>query len=132
MRGLAQAIAPYIHRPDGGGPPRDVPDVAILRSRVTTVLRGNVVYFNLCIGFIVSLFIASIIIVITHLESPTLITAALGGFGIGSIGLVSVMLRTWREKVGAEVLLELALHFEGDQLKLVVNAFHRWMNPVAD
>ena len=86
-------------------------------------------YFNLCIGLVVVLFVASIVIVVTHLESPKLITAALGGFGIGSIGLVSLMLQRWREKLAAEVLLELAVWFQGDQLKMIVNALHRWLEP---
>jgi hypothetical protein len=56
-----------------------------------------------------------------------LITAALGGFGIGAAGLVSNLLQRWREKLAAEVLLELAVWFQGDQLRLLVNALHRWM-----
>ena len=101
----------------------------MLSDRLRAVLRSNTLYFNLCIGLVVGLFVVSIAVVVTHLESPKLITAALGGFGIGSIGLVGVMLQRWREKLAAEVLLELAVWFQGDQLKMIVNAFHRWLEP---
>jgi len=122
------ASAPHL----GGGPRTDTPEFArMLSDRLRSVLRSNTLYFNTCMGLVVALFITSIVVVVSHLESPRLITAALGGFGVGAIGLVSLMLQRWREKVAAEVLLELAVWFQGDQLRMIVNAFHRWMEPAA-
>ena len=128
---LKDVVASFASMPDMGGPRTDTPEFArMLSERLRSVLRSNTLYFNLCIGLVVGLFVVSIVVVVTHLESPQLITAALGGFGIGSIGLVGVMLQRWREKLAAEVLLELAVWFQGDQLKMIVNAFHRWLEPV--
>lgn len=99
----------------------------MLTDRLRGVVRGNVVYFNVCIGLVVVLFVASVIVVVTNLRNPALITAALGGFGISAVGLVGTLLQRWREKLAAEVLIELAVWFQGDQLRLIVNALHRWM-----
>jgi len=130
MLRVKDVVAEFVSSPDMGGPRTDTPEFArMLSDRLRAVLRSNTMYFNLCIGLVVVLFVASIVIVVTHLESPKLITAALGGFGIGSIGLVSLMLQRWREKLAAEVLLELAVWFQGDQLKMIVNALHRWLEP---
>jgi len=129
---LKPALAQFVTRPDLGGPASDTPEFArLLTDRLRAVMRSNTAYFNICVGLVVTLFVASVIVVVTNLRSPTLITAALGGFGIGALGLVSMMLQRWREKVAAEVLLELAIWFQGDQLKLIVNALHRWMEPAA-
>lgn len=130
MRQLKLALDGFVTRPDLGGPATDSPEFATrLCDRLRGVMRSNTAYFNVCVGLVVTLFIASVVVVVTHLNSPTLITAALGGFGIGALGLVGMMLQRWREKVAAEVLLELAVWFQGDQLKLIVNALHRWMDP---
>jgi hypothetical protein len=132
LRRLKTALNDLVARPDLGGPATDTPELArLLSDRLRGVMRSNTAYFNLCIGLVVTLFVASVIVVVTNLQSPTLITAALGGFGIGALGLVGMMLQRWREKVAAEVLLELAVWFQGDQLRLIVNAMHRWMDPGA-
>jgi hypothetical protein len=126
---LNDAIAALVSVPDMGGPRTDTAEFAqMLNNRLRGVLRSNTIYFNLSIALVIVLFVASIVVVTTHLESPALITAALGGFGIGSIGLVGMMLRSWREKTATELLIELAVWFQGDQLRMIVNALHRWMS----
>jgi hypothetical protein len=130
MARLKDVMREFVSMPDMGGSRTDTPEFArMLSDRLRGILRSNTIYFNVCIGLVLVLFITSIIVVVTNLESPELITAALGGFGIGSVGLVSLMLQRWREKVATEVLLELAVWFQGDHLRMIVNAFHRWLEP---
>lgn len=92
-----------------------------LRKDLDKIKNDNSRYFMICVLMVIILFIASLIVVLTNLERPTLITAVQTGFGISTAGLIWLMIKLWREKTSTEFLLALAI-VDGETLKTVVDA----------
>ena len=91
-----------------------------LRSEVRAVIQSDTKYFNLCIAFLVMLFIGSTILVLCNLSRPASITAISSATGISYAFLLKQAIGLWREKSHAEVGYVLATKLPAEDLKAVV------------
>jgi hypothetical protein len=95
-------------------------DVEKLRRDLSAVSKNNTKYFVVCVIMVLVLFIVSIVVVLTNLSNPDIIKVVMAAFGISCAGLITMMIRLWREKSNTELLIILAINMDLDTLKAVV------------
>jgi hypothetical protein len=91
-----------------------------LKRDLSAINKGNNRYFLICVVMVAILFLVSVGVVLTNLNKPEIIRVAMGAFGISSAGLITMMIKLWREKSNVELLMILAINMDYDTLKTVV------------
>jgi hypothetical protein len=91
-----------------------------LKHDLSAVNKANNRYFLVCVAMVVLLFLVSVGVILTNLNRPEIIKVVMSAFGISSAGLITVMIKLWREKSNIELLLLLAINMDTDTLKTVV------------
>jgi hypothetical protein len=99
------------------GPPLNVEK---LKRDLSAVSKNNTKYFIICVIMVLVLFVISIIVVLTNLNKPDIIKVVMAAFGISCAGLITMMIKLWREKSNIELLIILAINMDLDTLKTVV------------
>lgn len=102
---------------------QDIPtlDRERLKLDLSAANKDNSRYFLVCTVMVVLLFLVSIGVVLTNLSNPNIIKIVMVAFGISSAGLITMMIKLWREKSNVELLILLAINMDSDTLKTVVN-----------
>jgi hypothetical protein len=91
-----------------------------LQRDLKAVNKDNSRYFLICVIMVLILFLVSVGIVLTNLNKPDVIKLVLGAFGVSSAGLITMMIKLWREKSTVELLILLAISMDTDTLKTVI------------
>jgi hypothetical protein len=92
-----------------------------LKRDLTAVKKDNTKYFVICVIMVFLLFLVSIGVVLTNLSKPDIIKLVMAAFGVSCAGLITMMIRLWREKSNTELLLALATNMNDlNTLKTVV------------
>jgi len=91
-----------------------------LKRDLAAVNKDNNRYFLVCVMMVVFLFLVSIGVVLTNLNKPDIIKVVMAAFGISSAGLITMMIKLWREKSNGELLILLAINMDSDTLKTIV------------
>ena len=112
----------------GGSDGREMPAVPAipsldrekLKRDLSAISKGNNRYFLICVVMVVILFLVSVGVVLTNLNKPDIIKIVLGAFGISSAGLITMMIKLWREKSNTELLILLAINMDSDTLKSII------------
>jgi hypothetical protein len=91
-----------------------------LKRDLSAVNKDNSRYFFVCVAMVVLLFLVSIGIILTNLSKPDIIKVAMAAFGISSAGLITMMIKLWREKSNVELLILLAINMDAETLKTIV------------
>jgi hypothetical protein len=99
-----------------------------LQRDLAAVSKTNTTYFIICVIMVVVLFIVSIGVVLTNLNNPDIIKVVLAAFGVSCAGLITMMIKLWREKSNIELLIILAINMDLDTLKTVVAVLVRRLN----
>jgi hypothetical protein len=109
--------------------PSRIIDRESLKSQLEAVEKRNQVYFQICFGVVVVLFVASLGIICLNVYSGAGMKALLTFIqGVAAL-LVGWMLKLWREKNNTELLLSLALYTEGDALQRVIDLLADGLKP---
>jgi len=95
-------------------------NVEKLKQDLSAVTKNNTKYFILCVIMVLVLFVVSITVVLTNLGKPDIIKVVMAAFGISCAGLITMMIKLWREKSNTELLIILAINMDLDTLKAVV------------
>ncbi|WP_394820642.1 hypothetical protein [Pendulispora albinea] len=82
---------------------------AALRESLDRVRKRNEVYFVLCAGFVVVMFVVAMVLIVRHAGEGSVWAATSVVFGASLAGMVRMMLGFWREKVTTDMLLELSV-----------------------
>lgn len=91
-----------------------------LQRDLAVVYKDNNRYFIVCVVMVCALFVASVGVVMMNLNSPDVIKVTMAAFGISSAGLITMMIKLWREKSNTELLLALASNMGTGTLETVV------------
>jgi hypothetical protein len=91
-----------------------------LKRDLTALNKNNSRYFIICVVMVLILFLVSIGVVLMNLGKPDVIKIVMAAFGISSAGLITMMIKLWREKSNVELLILLAINMDSDTLKTVV------------
>lgn len=92
-----------------------------LRDDLLIAIARNRNGFVIIVSLIVTLFLLNGGVVVTHLDSPTIIQAATAALGVSAAGLITWMVRLWSEKSRLEILAVFAVNMEGEALKTLLN-----------
>lgn len=92
-----------------------------LRADLGKVKNDNNRYFLISVAMIILLFVASLIVVLTNLDRPNIVTAVMTAFGASTSGLIWIMIKLWREKSNTEFLLALAINMDSDTLTKIID-----------
>ncbi|HEV7920361.1 MAG TPA: hypothetical protein VGR02_06170 [Thermoanaerobaculia bacterium] len=96
-----------------------------LRQDLSRIRDENKLWFALCAGMAVVLFIASVVMTVLHVGEPGTIKTVLSAFGISSAGLIVLMFRFWRTKSYTEMLVVLAANMDAAAIKSVIGILAR-------
>src|SRR5205807_2127466 len=78
-------------------------------DRRLKALRGQLeVYFAVCVGMIVVLFLAQLGVVLTQFDKPALVKAAVAVCGVSTFGLITFLARLWRDRDRTATIIALA------------------------
>jgi D-alanyl-lipoteichoic acid acyltransferase DltB (MBOAT superfamily) len=91
-----------------------------LKRDLSAVNKDNGRYFFVCVAMVVLLFLVSIGVILTNLNKPDIIKVVMAAFGISSAGLITMMIKLWREKSNVELLILLAINMDAETLKTIV------------
>ncbi len=92
-----------------------------LEQDLRAVKRDNTKFFVICVIMVVFLFLVSIGVVLTNLSKPDVIKIVMATFGVSCAGLITWMIRLWREKSNTELVLALAINMNDlETLKTIV------------
>jgi hypothetical protein len=123
MTSLAKVLEEY--RDEDAAPLGEVKPRRLNRAKMKEgleeVRRVNTRFFWVCVGMILVLFAATLLVVLTHLQTPGTVQVAMAAFGVSAAGLIQLMFRLWREKNRTEIVLLLAVNMDDDILKTIVN-----------
>src|SRR4051812_14102987 len=81
--------------------------LSTLHSDVSKISSSNGVYFKVCFGSVVLLFIAEGISVVAFSSDPDKLKAILAVTGVSFFALIARMLKFWKEKVQSDITLAL-------------------------
>ncbi|MGD2071064.1 MAG: hypothetical protein PVI57_20515 [Gemmatimonadota bacterium] len=123
---LSDVLARYRdveHAPLGGDERRRLSDEerAALRADLERIERTNGRIVWIAVGLLLALFVAWWGVVFMGEGDAGRAQLASGAFGLSAAGCVRWLLRVWREKSSAALLLRLAVDLEGDSLATVIN-----------
>jgi len=96
--------------------------VELLRHDLRRIARTNEIYFRICVGLLLVLFAGACLFVYKSLADPRHIAAVFTGTGVSIMGVVTQMIRLWKEKVNSDLLLTLAGTLSSSELKKVVDS----------
>jgi hypothetical protein len=91
-----------------------------LKRDLAAVNKDNNRYFLICVAMVLILFLVSVGVVLTNLAKPDIIKVVMAAFGISSAGLITMMIKLWREKSNIELLILLAINMDPETLKTVI------------
>jgi hypothetical protein len=92
-----------------------------LKRDLTSVKKDNTKFFVLCVIMVFLLFLVSVGVVLTNLSKPDVVKLVMATFGVSCAGLITMMIRLWREKSNTELVLALAINMNDmDTLKTVL------------
>jgi hypothetical protein len=126
LMGLEMSYASSPHL--GGEEPKPAPafpspeHVETLRHDLQRIIRSNEIYFRICAGLLLVLFSGAGLFVYKSLADPKHIAAVFAGTGVSVMGLVTQMIRLWKEKVNSDLLLTLIGALSPMELKKVVDS----------
>jgi hypothetical protein len=96
-----------------------------LRADLQGVIKNDRMYFNICFGIVVVLFLGSIAFVLGNLSHPKEVTLAFGLTGLSCAALLKQIIALWREQCHAEVAFVLASMLPPEDLKAVISILLR-------
>jgi hypothetical protein len=88
-----------------------------LRSDLKAVGDQNRVYFLICVGMIVLLFVGACVVTVRHIEDLTFLKEAFAVTGVSITWLALQMSRLWQEKVRSDTLLVLARNLPAKDIR---------------
>lgn len=111
------------HRLDAslGGVDVSVSRRETLRADLAAVSSRNTTLFWVCFGSLIVLFALSLFVVLRYIEHPDRIAAVFGVTGLSVLGVVTQMVRLWKEKVSADLLLVLAASFKHEDIRAIID-----------
>lgn len=108
----------------GGGEKAAPPTVKVnkagLKRGLVQVKKDNNRYFLICVAMVLILFAVSVGVVIFKNDQPDLIKAIMAALGVSSAGLITMMIKLWRDKSNVELVLVLATNMDDEALKTVL------------
>ena len=78
-----------------------------LKLELETLRDAHQRTFYLCAGMVITAFIASIVVVILLMNDPSKIAALFGATGVTTAGMITLMVKIWKEKVAIDLTLAL-------------------------
>ena len=116
---LSNYAPPAPHFGPAVAPPRPF-DADAFRSDLKAVSDNNKKYFNMCFGFLIALFLLECVFAWRFASEPSKVTGIFAVIGTGILGLVTQMVKLWKEKVNSDLLLILASALPQEQVKTVI------------
>jgi multisubunit Na+/H+ antiporter MnhF subunit len=95
--------------------------VETLSDDLQNVSRSNQIYFAICFGCVVALFIGAGIVAVRFVDTPSRIAAVLGALGISVMGLITQMASLWKQKVASDMLLVLCREADEAHLQKIID-----------
>ena len=83
-----------------------------LRSDLIELSKKNELYFRICVGMVVFLFVGAIVIIAAFLSDPDHIAALFGALGISVLGVVRLMIKLMTEKKSTDVAIAMLGNLE--------------------
>src|SRR5215472_12587520 len=113
-KSLKEVLEAY--RPEGPdfgekapGPKRKKPDGSEqLRRDLLNVSVMNRNYFRICVASLLVVFAGACLLVLRSLDKPTQVAAIFGASGISLLGIITLMIKLWKQKVSTDMMLALA------------------------
>lgn len=102
------------------GSAHPVPDLSGLRDQLEAVRRGSRTAFAIATGMLVVLFVLCCCLILTYVGRPSVISGVLGASGLSVMGIVSQMIRLWKEKVASDILIALAMNLPDSELRTII------------
>jgi len=119
MKQLKALLANYAGTIKMGKPTLEI-DMKKLQSDLNTISKDNCVYFNICVGMLLILFISSLAIVFMFIPNTQLLAGIFSVLGISVIGVITKMISLWREKSHVDLLYILAGTLKEDIIKSIL------------
>ena len=92
-----------------------------LANDLGAISAQNKMYVNICVAFIVVVFVAAVIIAYIYRASPALITPLYGATGVSTLGGISQMTKLWKEKIKADMMLVLARNLRPEDIRGIID-----------
>jgi hypothetical protein len=68
----------------------------------------NRVYFLICIGMVLAIFLGACTVALKYISDPAFVKEVFAATGVSITGLVLQMMKLWKEKVNSDLVLVLA------------------------
>src|SRR5262249_55588419 len=78
-----------------------------LRRDLRAVSTTNQYYFRICIVVLLVLFVGACALVLRSLNTPSAVAAIFGVTGVSLMGTITQMVKLWKAKVSADMMLAL-------------------------
>lgn len=95
-------------------------DREALRRDLARVVKSNQSGFVVCVAMLIILFLATLSLVIFNFDKPGLVKAAVSALGVSSAGVVTMMIKLWRNKSNTEMLMILAISMDAQTMRTVI------------
>jgi hypothetical protein len=137
MASLKETLIEYGARPIGSMGGDETAETQLLPPNTKTferdnflreikqIRKNNEIYFWICIGMAVVLFIVTIVVVFNNSASSDLIKVATAGLGATTAGVLAFTVKMVRTKGNIETLLALAPEVNDDLLKMIIEILGR-------
>jgi len=119
MKQLKSLLANYAGTIKMGAPTLEI-DMKKLQRDLSAISKANQVYFNICVGMLLILFISSLAIVFMFIPNTQLLYSIFSVLGISVSGVITQMISLWREKSYVDLLYILAGTLKEDIIKSIL------------
>ena len=137
MKKLSDVLSEYAGSPEFGGKSPEFGDemdlkklaydeaakerrAESLKKDVHAISEQNRTYFFICFSALVALFVGACLLVVFSLDNPDRVKAVLAASGISILGVTTQMMKFWKEKVRAELMLALVNGINPGELKPIL------------
>jgi hypothetical protein len=103
------------------GPSSEALNLDQFRSEIEAVRSGSRSAFNIAVGMLVVVFVIACAVVLAFVNKPSVIAGVLAASGVSITGVVTTMIRLWKQKVASDILISLAMNLSDDNVQAVIN-----------
>ena len=107
-----------------GGAKANLP-IEDFQGALKATVKTNRIGFWIAVLMIIALFVIQSYIIISHLDSLDTVKVAVGVMGGSAVGLITLMIKLWKEKYVTEAVLILVPVLKPGEIKTIVNALAR-------
>jgi hypothetical protein len=117
---VKEVLKPYVSGIEMGEHTAARASDAELTEGLSAVSHTNQLYFQVCFAALLLLFTGSCVLVVKFLNDPGRLGALFTVTGVSIVGLIAQMVSLWKQKVTADIIVQLARGLQPGDVRGVI------------